>query len=238
MGSILDAGCGNGALLNHLVAQFPSRFERLVGLDTSDEALKHVKTEHLQGSISEMPFEDGSFDLVTSLEVLEHLLQPDFGLAIAEMQRVSRRYILLTVPNAQNLAGNLVMCPMCCCCFNSAFHVRSFDRSGLSNLFVNCRPLRIDEIGPRSRRRLYGHTFRHVLRLFSGRCPPRATSICPQCGYRQSNIATPTGGTPGLSQPVARALLMVNRLVTGLTPRRTVTTWLLALYEKGAPAAR
>jgi len=235
--SILDAGCGNGAFLNRLLDQPPGRFERLAGLDASMEALKHVRTERRPGSVSELPFDDSSFDLVTAMEVLEHLPQPDFQAAIKEIRRVSRRYILVTVPNAQNLAQALVMCPMCCCCFNPAFHVRSFDADGLRDLFAGCRPLRIAEIGPRSRRRLYGRTLRHALRLFSGSCPPRATAVCPQCGFQQGDDTTCTARSPGIARPVARALLTLNRLVTEFAPRRSVSTWLLALYEKTEPGA-
>lgn len=44
-----------------------------------------------------LPFPDGCVDLVYSLEVLEHIPQPER--ALHEMCRVSRRYVLISVPN-------------------------------------------------------------------------------------------------------------------------------------------
>ena len=49
------------------------------------------------GSAYDLPFADGSFDLVCAIEVLEHLERPRD--ALAEMSRVARRALLLSVPN-------------------------------------------------------------------------------------------------------------------------------------------
>lgn len=54
-----------------------------------------VKIKH--ASIYEIPFPNNSFDLVICTEVLEHLETP--SLAIEEVKRVSRRNILISVPN-------------------------------------------------------------------------------------------------------------------------------------------
>ena len=49
-----------------------------------------------QGDLYALPFEDGEFDLVLALEVLEHLEDP--AAAVAEMRRVSARAVAVTVP--------------------------------------------------------------------------------------------------------------------------------------------
>ena len=113
--SILDVGCGNGAFVNALVSTFPDKFDRITGLDISEEALKYVKSEKIHGAIIDLPFENESFDAVTCLEVLEHLPQEDFRKGILELQRVSRKHIIITVPNAQNLESSSVICPECYC---------------------------------------------------------------------------------------------------------------------------
>lgn len=94
------------------------------------------------------PFKNESFDLVTSLEVLEHLPQEDFKRGISELQRVSKKYILITVPNEGDLERSLVMCPKCYCWFNPYFHMRSFNKKSLQNLFEKFNPIKIKEIGP------------------------------------------------------------------------------------------
>jgi SAM-dependent methyltransferase len=50
----------------------------------------------VQGSLLALPFGDRAVDLVVATEVLEHLDRP--GAALAELERVSRRYLLLSVP--------------------------------------------------------------------------------------------------------------------------------------------
>jgi SAM-dependent methyltransferase len=102
--SILDVGCGTGANLEML-----SEFGETSGVDVSAEAvsfchgrgLKHVKI----GAAEELPFNDHSFELVTALDVVEHLDDDVAGLR--EMRRVLRPdgRILLFVPAFMFLWG-------------------------------------------------------------------------------------------------------------------------------------
>jgi SAM-dependent methyltransferase len=75
---ILDVGCGTGAMLTWL-RRFPEA--RIVGLDLSADALRFCQSEAsrplVQASALELPFSDGSFDLVVSTDVLQHLPNPD-----------------------------------------------------------------------------------------------------------------------------------------------------------------
>lgn len=102
-GTILDAGCGEGFTLHELEAtQMPSS-PTISGLDFSAEALTWNRANHMvraslaQADIHHLPFPDASFDLVYSLEVLEHL--PDSALGLRELARVSRQYVLVSVPH-------------------------------------------------------------------------------------------------------------------------------------------
>jgi SAM-dependent methyltransferase len=84
---ILDVGCGTGANLEML-----SKFGAAQGVDVSPDALAFCRQRGLlnvqQGEAEKLPYEDGSFDLLTSLDVVEHLDDDVAGLK--EMRRVLR----------------------------------------------------------------------------------------------------------------------------------------------------
>jgi SAM-dependent methyltransferase len=105
---ILDVGCGDGAITNRLAERWD-----VTGLDLSPTALEHVRTTAVQGSATALPFADRSFDLVLSSEMLEHTTDDDYRAALAEMSRVSRRYLLLSVPYREDLAFRIIRCPRC-----------------------------------------------------------------------------------------------------------------------------
>ena len=85
--NILDVGCGTGANLEML-----SQFGKAEGVDVSEEALDFCRTRGLrqvkQGAAEALPYENGSFALVTGLDVVEHLDDDVAGLK--EMRRVLR----------------------------------------------------------------------------------------------------------------------------------------------------
>ena len=101
---ILDVGCGTGANLELL-----GQYGDAEGVDVSAEALAFCSTRGLtkvrQGEAERLPYEDGSFDLVTGLDVVEHLDDDVAGLS--EMCRVLRPggRILLFVPAFMFLWG-------------------------------------------------------------------------------------------------------------------------------------
>ena len=83
---ILDVGCGTGANLEML-----SEFGNAEGVDVSDDALEFCRSKNLKvhkGLAEKLPFDDGEFDLVTALDVIEHL--DDDVAGIREMHRVTR----------------------------------------------------------------------------------------------------------------------------------------------------
>ncbi|MCD9186242.1 MAG: class I SAM-dependent methyltransferase [Pyrinomonadaceae bacterium] len=81
---ILDVGCGTGANLEML-----AQFGESEGVDVSDDALAFCKAKGLRvhkGLAEKLPFADESFDVVTALDVVEHLDDDVAGLK--EMHRV------------------------------------------------------------------------------------------------------------------------------------------------------
>jgi ubiquinone/menaquinone biosynthesis C-methylase UbiE len=99
---ILDVGCGGGAGLVTF-----SRFGQALGLDRSQEALRLSRSRGdftlICGTAERLPLAADSMDLVTALDVLEHV--PEHESAVAEMARVCKpgRLVIVTAPAYQAL---------------------------------------------------------------------------------------------------------------------------------------
>lgn len=99
---VLDVGCGDGYLMSLISALS----EDVIGIDTdhsgvrqADRKLKSLRNcRVVQASCYEVPFDDGSFDLVLMTDVFEHLERPD--LSIREICRVltTNGSLMLTTP--------------------------------------------------------------------------------------------------------------------------------------------
>jgi 2-polyprenyl-3-methyl-5-hydroxy-6-metoxy-1,4-benzoquinol methylase len=98
--SIIDVGCGEGILLSHIGG--PVSGKRLCGLDADPKEIETARVQapfarFVVGSIYDLPFRDGQFDLVICTEVLEHLESPEK--ALKQLSRVAARYCIFSVPN-------------------------------------------------------------------------------------------------------------------------------------------
>jgi 2-polyprenyl-3-methyl-5-hydroxy-6-metoxy-1,4-benzoquinol methylase len=98
--SILDVGCGEGFTLNRLKENRIGK--KLEGIEYLQAAIDLGKKTYpdikiTKGNIYELPYKDNEFDLVLCTEVLEHLEEPEK--ALKELVRVSRKYLVISVPN-------------------------------------------------------------------------------------------------------------------------------------------
>ena len=99
--SLLDAGCGEGFVVDYLAQRNPNL--KLTGIDVSAEAIEYAKAHFGErarfrtGSVYKLPFSDKSFDTILCSEVLEHLDDPNR--AVSELKRVARKYVVITVPH-------------------------------------------------------------------------------------------------------------------------------------------
>ncbi|MBI2600221.1 class I SAM-dependent methyltransferase [Candidatus Daviesbacteria bacterium] len=104
--TILDLGCGKGAfgdLVNN-----EGKYQ-ITGADIFQPYLKICKSGGKYKKvmkvdlIKKLPFDDKSFDMVVSLQTVEHLDKKDGFLLIKEMERIAKTLILLTTPNGDCL---------------------------------------------------------------------------------------------------------------------------------------
>jgi 2-polyprenyl-3-methyl-5-hydroxy-6-metoxy-1,4-benzoquinol methylase len=99
--SVLDVGCGEGVLTHQWAVALGDR--RIVGIDLPDEKLaaeqatrRRPNLDYLTMKAENLPFAEDEFDLASAIEVLEHV--PDPAHTVAEMARVARRHLLVSVP--------------------------------------------------------------------------------------------------------------------------------------------
>ena len=89
--SVLEIGVGNG-LYRALLRQLGCGV-------TSVDVNASLQPDHV-GSVTALPFADGSYACVVAFQVLEHLPYEDFRTAVSEMRRVARGHVLLSLPDA------------------------------------------------------------------------------------------------------------------------------------------
>jgi len=97
--TMLDAGTGNGAL-TRLMRQHG---KNAYGIELSRAVLEKECPDLLSknyvepGILTNLPFEDNSFDLVMSSDVLEHIHPEEVDQVVKELVRVSRRHLFLSI---------------------------------------------------------------------------------------------------------------------------------------------
>jgi SAM-dependent methyltransferase len=224
--SLLDVGCGNGLFLNFLAENRKHKYTRLCGAERSESALKHVLTEKYQASIDNLPFKDNEFDIVCCLEVIEHLPIEVYQKAIQELYRVAKKYVLISVPYNENLELSLSKCPVCRTEFNPEYHMRSFDKAKISNIFSgfsNIQLLKVDCIditimmGAKK-------IFPRIFRLLGHRFPNH--TICPMCGYDENYKLKKS------KDSIENEPSMLKNVVKKIWPKVKSPRWGYGIFEK------
>ena len=105
--SLLDVGSGRGVFLLPFLDEFAAPTVTAVDiLEKRIELMSDIRcggVERLsvvRADICTSPFEENSFDVVTMLEVLEHI--PDVRSAVRAALRAARKYVVVTVPSKED----------------------------------------------------------------------------------------------------------------------------------------
>jgi len=205
--SVLDVGCGSGAL-THLVER-----PLVVGCDAALRGLRRLRLPASAAALPRLPFASDSVDVVLCSETLEHLDPQLLAASAAELLRIARRSVVVTVPAEEQLLESSHRCPRCGLLFHLHGHQRSFAPRDLLALF------------PTGRRRILRRCFRvrpfspWLLRLRAhglGLYKYSAHTLCPGCG----NQALP-------NHERRLAYRLVSGLNQALHPRRSTFNWLL-----------
>lgn len=88
---VLEIGIGNGIVRDAL---------RALGVAVTTVDIDPQLRPDIVGSVTALPCQENSFDLVIAAEVLEHIPYEELAGALSEIRRVTRRYAYITLPHA------------------------------------------------------------------------------------------------------------------------------------------
>ncbi len=120
--AILDLGCGSGAWLARLAG---NGFTNLTGVDQDVTQFGDVPAKVIQLDLDSQTGGGntiGRFDLITAIEVVEHVESPAALLRFVERHLTSTGKLLLTTPNTESTIARLR--------FLLTGHLKQFDRKG------------------------------------------------------------------------------------------------------------
>jgi SAM-dependent methyltransferase len=98
---VLDAACGEGYGTSLLAAADAGS---VTGLDVDVSTVTHARSRHpgpefVVGDVRELPFADGSFDLVVCFETIEHVSDPERVLGEFDRVMADDGLLLVSTPN-------------------------------------------------------------------------------------------------------------------------------------------
>lgn len=108
--SYLDIGCGTGALCR----KASNKFTSIQGCDISDEAMSiatqnGISCQKVDLNESNLPYAANSFDAVTALDVIEHLIDPPTFLKSVHQIMKPGGQLILSTPNFRKLKNLLTL---------------------------------------------------------------------------------------------------------------------------------
>lgn len=140
-GSVLDAGCGDGFFTNKLAEQVGA--QEVMGIDISDKAVelareKYPELQFRQGELNLIPLENNSYDFISMVEVIEHLVDVDG--VLEEISRVLKPGGLFLITTTD---FNWLKCVLIAAFYFERYfyptnpHVRFFTKNTLSQVLIS-----------------------------------------------------------------------------------------------------
>lgn len=136
--TLLDVGSGRGVFLMPFMKEFP--WVQVTALDLLEKRVEFLnelagggypQLQAVQKDLCEQPFPERSYDVVTLLEVLEHI--PDVGQAVKAAVKMAKQYVVVTVPSKPD---------------NNPEHIHLLTKEVLKDLFekAGCTKLHFDGV--------------------------------------------------------------------------------------------
>jgi len=106
--SLLDIGSGSGYLIFFLESEFPKA--SFTGLEYDPRLVelskRKVKNANIiQGNAENFDFKDKKFDIIVSLQVIEHLYRPELMLKCVKKHLEKNGFFILSTPNLESLGA-------------------------------------------------------------------------------------------------------------------------------------
>ncbi|MCL2019397.1 MAG: class I SAM-dependent methyltransferase [Oscillospiraceae bacterium] len=97
----------------------------------------YSKFHNVESQKIPMEHPDNFFDIITCLEVAEHCDDTALEKLKSECLRLLKPggYLIVTVPNEEDLNDSSVCCPDCGCKFHTVQHIKSFSSESIVNAF-------------------------------------------------------------------------------------------------------
>jgi SAM-dependent methyltransferase len=227
--TIVDLGCGNGLFLNSLKNRSDNNYDRLLGLERSRTALNYVETDRIQADVISVAIRDETFDLVAIMEVIEHLSVGDFAHTLVEIARISKKYVLVSVPYMEKIKGHFIECKKCKTRFHRNFHKQSFDTDTVKSLFnkLGFRNIEIRFFGKKGE--LVGLSWVYSIYKQFNPPPLQIPLPCPVCGFVNGKGAQMD---EKLEKHAYIYFQGIYNLLSRFWPKQYRYVWVLALYER------
>lgn len=181
--SILDIGSGPGYVNRHLPVDVS-----VLAMDITETILQGNQRQSCVGDIMDIPLADSSVDMIMACDMLEHLPDDVLKKGMAELERVSRKYLYLQVPFQEDPVKAIAFCPNCRNVWHVNHHKRFFDEQKLTALVSEkWKPVCVNYTGEVSMRRKELLEARIAYRLgWNVFCVEDAD--CPNCGAKSRSM--------------------------------------------------